>query len=213
MSNKLKLAAVAFAAISLIISASANASIFFDGFESPSQVPFGGYSYGGTDSAGANFINGTGIQANGSAFGYANAPEGIQTAHIQGTGIFTESITGLAIGQSYTLSFYEASRAGYPVDPIMVFFDSASVPNLLTSTPGSTDFTLVSTIFQATATSGLLSFSGTIPQTGGDFNAAVDAISISAVPEPATWAMMMLGFVGIGFMSYRRSRRSAAIAT
>jgi hypothetical protein len=74
----------------LIISAPANASIFFDGFESPSQ--FGGYSYGGTDSAGANFINGTGIQANGSAFVYTNAPEGNQTAHIQGTGIFTESI-------------------------------------------------------------------------------------------------------------------------
>jgi hypothetical protein len=27
---------------------------------------------------------------------------------------------------------------------------------------------------------------------------------ISAVPEPSTWAMMILGFVGLGFMAYRR---------
>jgi PEP-CTERM motif len=26
----------------------------------------------------------------------------------------------------------------------------------------------------------------------------------SAVPEPSTWAMMILGFVGVGFMAYRR---------
>jgi hypothetical protein len=27
---------------------------------------------------------------------------------------------------------------------------------------------------------------------------------IGAVPEPSTWAMMILGFAGIGFMAYRR---------
>lgn len=35
--------------------------------------------------------------------------------------------------------------------------------------------------------------------------------SIGAVPEPSTWAMMVLGFAGVGFMTYRR-RRSAALA-
>ena len=29
---------------------------------------------------------------------------------------------------------------------------------------------------------------------------------ISAVPEPSTWAMMILGFVGVGFMAYRRQK-------
>jgi hypothetical protein len=33
----------------------------------------------------------------------------------------------------------------------------------------------------------------------------------SAVPEPSTWAMMILGFVGIGAMTYRR-RKSAMLA-
>jgi hypothetical protein len=30
----------------------------------------------------------------------------------------------------------------------------------------------------------------------------------SGVPEPSTWAMMILGFAGVGFASYRRARRS-----
>jgi hypothetical protein len=33
-------------------------------------------------------------------------------------------------------------------------------------------------------------------------------VSVSAVPEPSTWAMMILGFAGIGFMTYRRSRKN-----
>jgi hypothetical protein len=32
-----------------------------------------------------------------------------------------------------------------------------------------------------------------------------------AVPEPSTWAMMILGFAGVGFMTYRR-RKTAALA-
>jgi len=34
--------------------------------------------------------------------------------------------------------------------------------------------------------------------------------STSAVPEPATWAMMLIGFAGIGFVAYRRTKKSAA---
>ena len=30
-------------------------------------------------------------------------------------------------------------------------------------------------------------------------------------PEPSTWAMMVLGFVGLGFAGYRKGRKAAAI--
>jgi hypothetical protein len=41
---------------------------------------------------------------------------------------------------------------------------------------------------------------------------ATNVIGIaSAVPEPSTWAMMILGFAGVGFMTYRR-RKNAALA-
>ena len=33
-----------------------------------------------------------------------------------------------------------------------------------------------------------------------------------AVPEPSTWAMMLLGFAGIGFMAYRRKAKPALMA-
>jgi PEP-CTERM motif len=35
--------------------------------------------------------------------------------------------------------------------------------------------------------------------------------SVGAVPEPSTWAMMILGFAGLGFMAYRR-KHSAMLA-
>lgn len=35
--------------------------------------------------------------------------------------------------------------------------------------------------------------------------------SIASVPEPSTWAMMMFGFAGVGFLAYRR-RNQAAVA-
>jgi len=36
----------------------------------------------------------------------------------------------------------------------------------------------------------------------------LDAVSVSAIPEASTWAMMILGFMGVGFMSYRRKGHS-----
>jgi hypothetical protein len=34
----------------------------------------------------------------------------------------------------------------------------------------------------------------------------------AAVPEPSTWAMMLLGFAGIGFMAYRRTLKPALMS-
>jgi len=37
-------------------------------------------------------------------------------------------------------------------------------------------------------------------------------LQVAAVPEPSTWAMMILGFVGVGFMAYRRKSKPALMA-
>ena len=34
----------------------------------------------------------------------------------------------------------------------------------------------------------------------------------SAVPEPATWAMMIIGFAAIGFVAYRRGKKQVTVA-
>jgi hypothetical protein len=36
--------------------------------------------------------------------------------------------------------------------------------------------------------------------------------TISAVPEPSTWAMLLLGFAGIGFLAYRRRAKTVLMA-
>jgi hypothetical protein len=36
---------------------------------------------------------------------------------------------------------------------------------------------------------------------------AVLEFSVAAVPEPSSWAMMILGFAGVGFMAYRRKAK------
>ena len=36
---------------------------------------------------------------------------------------------------------------------------------------------------------------------------------VSTVPEPSTWAMMIFGFAGLGFMAYRRRQNGQALRT
>jgi hypothetical protein len=33
--------------------------------------------------------------------------------------------------------------------------------------------------------------------------------TVPGVPEPSTWAMMIIGFAGVGFMAYRRRNKTA----
>jgi hypothetical protein len=35
-------------------------------------------------------------------------------------------------------------------------------------------------------------------------------VTVAAVPEPSTWAMMILGFAGMGFMAYRRKNNKVS---
>src|SRR6478736_6345885 len=46
--------------------------------------------------------------------------------------------------------------------------------------------------------------------TGGGSAGYGGTLSVAAVPEPSTWAMMILGFFGLGFMAYRRKSSDRA---
>jgi hypothetical protein len=48
-------------------------------------------------------------------------------------------------------------------------------------------------------------------QTAGQTGLQVIA-EVAAVPEPSTWAMMILGFCGVGFMAYRRKQNGSAFS-
>jgi hypothetical protein len=49
---------------------------------------------------------------------------------------------------------------------------------------------------------------------GGDtvFPLVATSSVVAAVPEPSTWAMMILGFCGVGFMAYRRKNGAISAA-
>jgi choice-of-anchor C domain-containing protein len=44
------------------------------------------------------------------------------------------------------------------------------------------------------------------------YGPALDLVSVSAVPEPSTWALMLLGFAGVGFAAWRRAKKPAVAA-
>jgi PEP-CTERM motif len=41
-------------------------------------------------------------------------------------------------------------------------------------------------------------------------NGQAGQLVVSIVPEPSTWAMMVIGFAGLGFAGYRRAREPRA---
>ena len=45
---------------------------------------------------------------------------------------------------------------------------------------------------------------------GAEDKTSMGGLSVST-PEPSTWAMMVLGFAGLGFAGYRSSRKTAAV--
>jgi hypothetical protein len=63
--------------------------------------------------------------------------------------------------------------------------------------------------FTANATSEALSFLAVgSPAANLPPFALLDGVSLTAVPEPSTWAMMLAGFGGLGFAAFRRRRRT-----
>jgi PEP-CTERM motif len=151
-----------------------------------------------------NNANGTGDTNTGLflAYGAGQAPD---------TGI---ALTGLSLvaNQQYTLTFDYGSFGG--PQSIGVFLNGGQI--LSETTNYSTNnlsniLSSYSVTFNAPAGPVTLEFRDTSSNTI-NADGLLDNISITAVPEPSTWAMMILGFAGIGYMTYRRKRQAPALA-
>jgi hypothetical protein len=57
--------------------------------------------------------------------------------------------------------------------------------------------------------SGVIAFDDGGSPADSDYDDLVVRFTVSAVPEPTTWAMMLLGFAGIGLLAYRRKSKLA----
>jgi PEP-CTERM motif len=114
----------------------------------------------------------------------ANLANAITLNVYSATGTLLEQHTASA---GLTLNQVAAGLGG---SGIVFGLDSAEqtqLNNIIAANPGNEVFTIGATF--ANAQGG--------PET-------ITAAHIGAVPEPSTWAMMILGFVGVGFMTYRR---------
>jgi len=79
-------------------------------------------------------------------------------------------------------------------------------------TVGGVNFGDEFTLMQFTFGGGGLASANSISYLTDTDNASVAAGGITpGVPEPSTWAMMILGFAGVGFMAYRRKSHGAAL--
>jgi hypothetical protein len=115
----------------------------------------------------------------------------------------TQSIATTA-GGKYALTFYLGSSAQYGV-PDSIFASAGSASGTFTSTDPTSNnaWQLETLLFTATGPSTLISLVGN----SGDQYIGLDNVSVAPVPEPSTWAMMILGFLGVGFVAYRRRNK------
>ena len=164
-------------ALSQVVNSGAASSVVNPSFEIPALS--GGYQYNPSATGiGWTFTN-SGIQKNGSAWGAAPAPDGLQTAFIQGASTITQTLS-LNAG-SYTVSL-QAARRGSQVQPVKVTVDGAQIGSLVS--PASTSFSTFSLPFSVAATGAhTITFAGTDP---ADKTTFIDNVTLTAASVVAT---------------------------
>jgi choice-of-anchor C domain-containing protein len=132
-------------------------------------------------------------------------------------GTLSQTLSDTIAGQSYEVSFYISKNPDGGATPRTGTFSaggknfqfSYGLPNDRTNM----NWQRASYRFAATGTSTKISFSAD-GSAGCCAGPALDNVSIAAVPEPATWAMMIGGFGMVGgAMRLARRRQKAAFAT
>jgi len=147
-----------------------------------------------------------------------------------------QEISGLTVGDQYTLTFdYAAAQqylySGNTTDQWVVTLGSETItatPTIDLSSHGFSGWMTESVTFTYEGLGpnpNLLTFvdNGMGGCDSNFLNCAInnpgasgsppfsllDGVSLTAVPEPSTWAMMLAGFAGLGYAGLRRRRRAA----
>jgi hypothetical protein len=154
-------------------------------------------------------------------------------------GPVSQQINGLTAGKTYAVSFDWAgtqltNRTGATTEQVFVCLTTAacteSYSNLNygstatvangkgtavydNSSQGFSGWMSQTFDFTADATSETLTFLGFGTPGGAPPYALIDNVSVTAVPEPAVWATMLLGVAGVGALARRRRRAMANSAT
>ena len=155
---------------------------------------------------------------NGVANGYTLSPDGGAMVALDGATTFqaklTQTITGLTPGKKYALRFYwaggqQAGFSGTTTEQFVVDFGSETRSTAVWNNPtkGFSGWYTENYTFTATTASQVLSFLAVGTPDGQPPFSLLDGVSlqeVTAVPEPATWALMIAGFGMVGFAARRR---------
>jgi hypothetical protein len=160
------------------------------GFETPDQGDgTWDFTYNPTGSV-WTFTGGSGLSSpNGPWKCNSTSPDplGNQFAYMQGTAVISKDLTGLAIGQTYELSFFESYRISHPSsgNDLSVIIDeglpTAVVIYNNTSVTNATWQARTTSQFVAAKTSYTLTFRTTNPL-GGDRTTLIDGVEVVNMP-------------------------------
>ena len=143
---------------------------------------------------------------------------GASCAAVYNSSPISQQISGLTVGQGYTLTFFQAASASQnQVNTAwwdVSFGGQTQSSAVMSNLPGSsTPWQTVTMSFVAGSSSQLLSFlaNGTGPVGVSAINATLDGVSLVAtpVPEAGTWALMLAGLTCCAFVSRRRQGAKA----
>ena len=145
------------------------------------------------------------------------ALDGDQDPNVNVQGSISQVINGLVVGEFYNLDFnwgaaQLANRTGATTEQLHITFGASTADTgiLAVGSGAFSGWQAGHFQFQATSTSQTLSFLSVGTPFGLPPIAVLDGVSLTAVPEPTTWAMMLLGFGGIGAMIRRRRQTLVA---
>jgi len=128
------------------------------------------------------------------------APNFFSTSSLIGNQVRFDNVSGIFGGVSglASISFGTNLIADLNINGTALGFTqlSGNGPDLFTGNPADPVFTLGS-------------FNLSNPFFGQ--NDVLTISAVAAVPEPSTWAMMILGFAGVGFVAYRRNGKRALV--
>ncbi len=158
---------------------------------------------------------------NGSNNGFGLSPDGGAMVALDGAATFQaeiqQSISGLAVGNTYHLSFYwgggqQYGFGGATTEKFTYGFGADSFDTVTVANPeaGWSGWQHVTHSFTATSSTQVLSFLATGTPDGQPPFSVLDGVSLTGgVPEAATWAMLVAGF---GLVGAAARRRHAAVA-
>jgi hypothetical protein len=212
--------AAAAAAAMAIVGAASAATVVNGGFEDP--VVAGGYqtfnAISTIGAAGWTVLQGS-VDVVKTNQGWGTAYEGAQFLDLVGTGLpvnearIQQTLTGLTANTPYQLTFWYRANAGDPLAPGDTYQASLRV----SSSNAPTDVISVTQAqantgtwyshtyaFTPVGTSANLTFVALTSGANNNGGIFLDAVSVTPVPEPHEWVMMLAGLGMVGVIASRR---------